>query len=149
MRILPNQHLQKKLRPYTIDVKGEHINLLIHHPSFRELLEQLVINAEKHGFSVQKKLKRVPKILFEIRRSKNRPIVIIEYQNNGKPFKLTQKDYIEAFTKSQNSQGSGIGGNYVNRIIKAHGGALTIDEDFLFGFHMTIELPLHNTNQYE
>jgi len=144
-----NQHQEKESRVYTIEVKGEHVILLIHRPSFRELLDELIINAERHAFSDKKGLKKAPKIVFDIRKSKDRPIAIIEYQNNGKPFGITQKNYVEPFTKSQSSQGSGIGGNYVSRIIKAHGGALKINEGYPSGFHMTIEIPLHKDNQHE
>nr|WP_290222934.1 N-6 DNA methylase [Trichocoleus desertorum] len=143
------QHQQKEAKVYSIEVKGEQVTLLIHHPSFRELLEQLIINAEKHGFSRAKESQKLNKIIFDIKQDRDRPVAIIECRNNGNPFKLTQKDYIEAFTKSQNSQGSGIGGNYVNRIVKAHGGALRIDEKFSSGFRMVIEIPLYIYSQDE
>ena len=133
-------HYQKETRLYTIEVKGENIILLIHRTSFTELLDQLVINAEKHGFSEISK--KTPKLIFDVKKSKDRPVAIIEYQNNGKTFNLTQDEYIGLFTKSQASKGSGIGGNYINRIVKAHGGAIVIDENFTSGFRMTIEMPL-------
>lgn len=143
-----SKQTQKKLE-YTFEVKGKHVMLPIHQTSFREMLDQLALNADKHGFSDKKKIKGKPKITFRIRKSEERKVVIIEYLNNGKPYLLTQEDYTKAFIKSQSSDGSGIGGNYVNRVIKAHGGELIIEENKSSGFHMTIEIPLKQDLEHE
>lgn len=100
------------------------------------------MNAEKHGFYEEKKRIKKFEIIFCIKKSKNRPVAIIEYENNGKSFNITENEYVKLFTKSQKSKGSGIGGNYISRIIKAHGGGMKIDENFHSGFRMNIEIPL-------
>lgn len=143
-----SKQAHKKL-DYTFEIKGKHVMLPIHQTSFREMLDQLILNAEKHGFSDRKKIKGTPKITFRIRKSDERQVVILEYLNNGKPYLLSKDDYIKAFIKSQSSDGSGIGGNYVNRVIKAHSGELMIEENKSSGFHMIIELPLKQYIEHE
>jgi sensor histidine kinase regulating citrate/malate metabolism len=49
--------------------------------------------------------------------------------------------YINAFEKQKSSKGSGIGGNLVYRIIKAHKGELYL-QDSKEGFKFYIEIPL-------
>ncbi|QKJ62842.1 N-6 DNA methylase [Flavobacterium sp. M31R6] len=133
---------------YDIEIKGESANALLHKPSFKELLDQLLINAEKHAFIGDNKNK-INKIQFTVRINKRREVVSIEYSNNGKPYELTQKDFITAFEKGNKSDGSGIGGNYINRIVTAQNGKLTVDENTKKGFFLTIELPTSNSKIYE
>ncbi len=135
----------KRPDKYNIDVAGTEITTNIHQPAFKELLDQLISNAENHGFKDQKIPKEGFKVQFRIRQSKERPIAIIDYTNNGKRFLLTQKDYINLLVKGQSSGGSGIGGNYIYRIVKAHGGDLQIKENTTSGFSMSIEIPLNLT----
>lgn len=132
-------------KAFTIDFKGTHIKLSIHKKSFKTLIDQLLLNAEKHAFKKQSAVNRVQ---FSISEDKHRNLLIIEYGNNGEPFSLSEQSYIAPFTKSKNSTGSGIGGNYIYRIIKAHGGNLSIKENVKKGFFMTIEIP-KTFNQYE
>lgn len=122
---------------YKISVKGEKVQVLIHQNSFKDLLDQLFENAEKHAFSEQNENKQ---IAFTVKFLKTRNIVSIEYSNNGKPYDLSKKDYITAFEKGYNSTGTGIGGNYIHRIIEAHNGDLIIEEYNKKGFSLTIEL---------
>lgn len=124
---------------YEINIKGDTVVVLIHEPSFKDLLDQLLLNAENHAFKERKDSKQIN---FLIKHIKTRDIVSIEYSNNGKPFNLTQKDFITAFEKGQGSNGSGIGGNYISRIIDAHKGKLIIEEKNNKGFSLTIELPI-------
>lgn len=144
-----NQHQSKKNIFYSIELTGEHITLSINPPSFREMLDQLFLNAEKHGFSDREKFKGSPKISFKVKKSIKRQVAIIEYKNNGTPYKLTEEVYKQAFQKGQTSSGSGIGGNYINRIIKAHKGEIKIKENLKNGFHMIIEIPINRGNDYE
>jgi len=60
---------------------------------------------------------------------------------------LSQNDYVNFITKSKKSSGSGIGGYYINRIIKSHGGDIEIEENLKTGFRMKIELPIKQTNE--
>lgn len=139
---------EQKNKEYSFEVKGVSVLVPIHITSFKEMLDQLILNAEKHGF-VDFDIKVPSKIQFTIKMNKERQVAIIEYKNNGKPYQLTENDYIKPFTKSQASNGSGIGGNYVNRIVKAHKGKLSIKEDLISGFHMIIEIPLKQEKDNE
>ncbi len=123
---------------YLISIKGDPVSVMLHEASFRELLDQLILNASIHGFTGRNGIKTIN---FVVKYLKTRGIVSMEYSNNGKPFNLTQKDFITAFEKGQGSTGSGIGGNYINRIVEAHNGKLMVDEKNEKGFALTIEMP--------
>lgn len=130
---------------FSIEVRGTHIDIFLHTESMQHVLDQLIANAEKHGFKDKSKNY---KIEFRIKYDSERQISILEYSNDGEPFSLTQKDYVNFITKSKDSTGSGIGGYYVNRIIRSHGGAIIIEEGLKKGFRMQIELPIkQNINE--
>jgi len=135
-------------RSYTIDVKGDSVSVMLHRHSFKELLDQLLLNAEKHAF-VESGIHTSNKVLFTVRYNKKRDVVSIDYTNNGKQYELTQKDFTTAFEKGNKSNGSGIGGNYINRIVEAHKGKLNVEENPKKGFSLTIELPTSNNIVYE
>lgn len=124
---------------YSYIIKGGHVLVEINEDSIKLLIDQLLLNAESHAF---KRVTKNNKIIFNIKQDKERGISIIEYSNNGDPFTFSAHDYITPFQKSQRSKGSGIGGNLVYRIVKAHKGDITIKENVKKGFFMTIELPL-------
>jgi len=125
---------------FRCEVKGTQTFLSIHQRSFKHLIDQLLVNAHAHAFATTSPEN---KIVFSIKEGRSRQIVIIEYSNNGAPFVLSQKEYVSFFQKSKSSSGSGIGGNYVYRIVKAHRGELRVRENHRFGFFMTIEIPLN------
>jgi len=124
---------------YTVDVKGEPILLKINKESFTELLDQLRRNAEMHAFPSSHSKNRIS---FSIRQNRERQVAIIEYNNNGRPYGLTLDDFIGAFQKGQSSSGSGIGGNFIYRIGKAHRGELSLREGLKSGFGLIFEFPL-------
>ena len=124
---------------FTINVKGKSVYVDFNKASFVELLDQLISNAKKHAF---KNDENDYKIDFNIRENKSKEIVTIEYFNNGRKFNVSKEDYIGAFKKGQSSNGSGIGGNFIYRIIKAHKGDLFIDITNEIGFKFKIEIPL-------
>lgn len=125
---------------FSIELKGDKALVELSPTHIKELFDTLIKNAIQHGF---KDSPRNNMISFRIRNDLERGIVIIEYSNNGKPFKIPQEDYISILTKSKASNGSGIGGFYINKIIEAHGGLLHIDKDFSKGMKMVIELPIN------
>jgi signal transduction histidine kinase len=129
-----------------ITVEGEPTIVLINEASFRELLDQLFLNAEKHAFQ-EENVQKIKKIQFVIKYDRQREVAAIEYSNNGAPYELTQKDFITAFEKGNKSKGSGIGGNYINRIVEAHKGILSVAENYKKGFLLTIELPTANIHE--
>ncbi|MCW3084027.1 MAG: hypothetical protein JWP12_1393 [Bacteroidetes bacterium] len=126
---------------FEIEVNGEHFFASINKPAFRDLIDQIFVNIRLHAFKGVVGIKK--RVQFIIRQNKERGIAIIEYQNNGKPFLLTQKDFTDPFVKSQTSTGSGIGGNYIYRIVQAHNGEITVKEELRWGFALTIEMPLN------
>jgi signal transduction histidine kinase len=124
---------------YSYEVRGASVMVDINLRSFEQLLDQLLANAMRHGFKTASLSNRVS---FSIREDKERRIAMIDYSNNGSPFVLSEQDFVGFFHKSKDSIGSGIGGNFVYRVIKAHGGDLRIREGAKKGFFMRIELPL-------
>lgn len=126
----------------SIEVAGEKVVAQINKASFRDLIDQLIINAQKHGFKDWRQNKTLNKIHFTIKTSKDRDVATIDYHNNGRAFTLTKKDFISPFQKSQTSNGSGIGGNYIYRIVQAHNGELVVKEGQKHGFSLSIEIPL-------
>lgn len=123
---------------FLISIKGDPVSVMLHEASFKDLLDQLILNASIHGFAGRHGIKNIS---FVVKYLKTRGIVSLEYSNNGKPFNLTQKDFITAFEKGQGSNGSGIGGNYINRVVEAHNGKLIVEEKNEKGFALTIEMP--------
>ncbi|WP_294309857.1 N-6 DNA methylase [uncultured Chryseobacterium sp.] len=141
---------QKKVligEAYKIVVKGNSIITYIDKSFFKEALDNLLINAEKHGF-INKNNKSY-QILFNIKENLNTNTLIIEYSNNGERFKLTQKDFVTPFVKGTKSSGFGIGGNLISKVIEVHDGAIKIDEKYKNGFFLTIEIPIKNNEEYE
>lgn len=132
---------------FEIVIKGENANAEINAAALTELFDQLLQNAEDHGFiGITDKRFRVQ---FSVKTIKNRGVIAIDYSNNGEPYELEHNDFVIAFEKGRKSKGSGIGGNYINRIIEAHGGRLRVEEDNPKGFALTIELPIKTNIPYD
>ncbi|MDO9254912.1 MAG: N-6 DNA methylase [Bacteroidales bacterium] len=138
-----SEHLASKevetAQRFSCEVTGSHAIVDLHCESFKYLIDQLLSNAVSHGFSIPSP---ADKVIFSIRENRTRKVVTIDYSNNGAPLLITGKDYIRFFQKSKISSGSGIGGNYIYRIVKSHKGELSIKENQKKGFFMTIELPI-------
>ena len=132
---------------FEIIVRGENAIAEINAPALIELFDQLLKNAEEHGFidSTNKKYR----VQFSIKIFKNRNVLAIDFNNNGAPYELEQEDFINAFARGRKSSGSGIGGNYINRIVEAHKGKLDVVENNPKGFALTIELPIKTTKTDE
>jgi signal transduction histidine kinase len=130
---------------YSYEVRGSSVMVDINLRSFEQLLDQLLANAMRHAFKAPSVHNRVS---FVTREDKERRIAIVDYSNNGAPFMLTEQDFVGFFHKSKDSIGSGIGGNFVYRVVKAHGGDLRVREEVKKGFFMRIELPLRR-DRYE
>lgn len=141
-----NQKAVEQNSKFSLEVKGDKAFVNLHKPSFKELLDQLLLNAEKHAFADS--YSELNKVVFNVRNYKSRNVVSIEYSNNGKPFELTQRDFKTAFEKGNKSKGSGIGGNYISRIIEAHQGKMIVQENIKTGFLLIMELPaINNLNK--
>ncbi|WP_298519867.1 N-6 DNA methylase [uncultured Kordia sp.] len=124
---------------YKMKLKGEDFDIEVSESHMRELLKGLLNNAVKHSFCYETDKEHT--VSFTVK--KDRGLAIIRYRNNGLPFNISQKDFVTILSKSRKSNGSGIGGYYIDKIIKAHKGELFIGEDYKSGVFMRIELPLN------
>jgi signal transduction histidine kinase len=141
-----NEFLINKQLKFKVEVTGEQCHVEFNRESMRELIDQLINNAQSHAFN---ELNSSHLLKFHIKRNKQSPVVTIDYSNNGKDFKLTFEQFVSPFQKSQNSNGSGIGGYYIKRIVEAHGGVLMLNEKNKKGFTLTIELPTNQKSNYD
>lgn len=132
---------------FDIIVKGEAAIAKINLPAMIELLDQLLKNAEDHGFTEGTGKKY--RVQFTVKNNRNKNLVTIDYNNNGAPYELEEKDFINAFGKGRKSKGSGIGGNYISRIVEGHRGKLNVEADYPKGFSLTIKLPIDKDIPYD
>lgn len=124
-----------------IEIKGDtDINLKLSRSHIQDMFQTLINNAVQHSGLKREKLK----MSFIIKKEDD--IAKIEYRTNGKPLKISEEDYKSIATKSTDSEGSGIGGYYINKIIEAHSGILSIDKSFTKGIKMNIELTIKHEN---
>lgn len=141
---------------FTIEIVVEprlKLNVLLDKEVFKDAMDNLVNNAKSHGFIEEN---REYKIVFELSKLKEvydeeSESVInyarIIYKNDGKPFPkgFSFNDYVRYSSKAGKTQGTGIGGAVINRIIKLHKGKfneLPTDEFSDFSIQFEILLPL-------
>lgn len=131
-------HKQGK-KQLNFEVKCDNdIIIRISKTAFTELFDQLILNSLVHGYNSEEELKKA-KISFTVKDIKSRNVIVIDFRNNGKPYMLDHDDYISVFKKGNSSNGSGIGGNYIYRIVKAHHGNISV-KTLTNGFHLSIEI---------
>lgn len=135
-----NAFLVNKQLKFKVEITGDEYLVEFNRESIGELIDQLIHNAQTHAFHDSNSSHLLK---FHIRTNKHAPIVTIEYSNNGKDFNLTLDQFVSPFQKSQNSNGSGIGGYYIKRIVEAHRGSLLLNDKIKKGFSLTIELPIN------
>jgi type I restriction-modification system DNA methylase subunit len=117
-------------KPYkiTIECKDKALEVSLHVESFIEAINNIIRNAEVHAFSgdiVD------PELRFEIHEDKMEEEIIIDYTNNGNPFppSMTENEFMSFGKKSRNSNGEGLGGAWIGKVIDAHDGSLEIIRD--------------------
>ncbi len=129
------------------------LNIWLDKDAFKDVIENLIENAKSHGFIDEAKNYR---IVFELSELKDDDVVDDEtstkfariiYKNDGEPFpkNFSFEDYKQFLNKASKSQGTGIGGYVINKIIELHDGRfnfLTPSDDFAVEFE--ILLPLEN-----
>lgn len=134
--------IKQAYRHLSIEVTGnDDCVLSISKYHIKDLFDTLVKNALKHSQLNESKLK----ISFSIKRDAG--LVLIEYKNNGVALDISSEEYKAILTKSRTSDGDGIGGFYIDQIIKKHNGKFSITENLTKGVKMTITLPIINTNE--
>lgn len=122
---------------YEIEVDCPDIYVYLNVGSFTIMIKNLLRNAEIHGFDFKNKSENY-KVKFKIIDRGDK--LHIEYENNGKSFTITKEEFIKAGIKRKNSPGYGLGGAYVDRVIKAHKGSFKILNS-KEGVKMEFELP--------
>jgi two-component sensor histidine kinase len=107
-------------------VDGGPLWLSLHRESFVEAINNLLRNAEVHGFTVPNAANEVR---FALRQT--RKMVVIDYVNNGRPFpaNLSTDDFLSFGKKGADSPGEGLGGAWIGKVIEAHGGDFEIIRD--------------------
>ncbi|SFC39127.1 Type I restriction-modification system, DNA methylase subunit [Zunongwangia mangrovi] len=140
------KRISSEYKSYTIQIEvvGENVEVEFSERHLKDLIDTLIQNAKQHSFKREGKKQ---KITFKVKPDLKRKLVVIEYLNNGAPLEISQKEYISILTKSKSSNGSGIGGYYINKIIKAHGGLLNISENLSAGIKMKIEIPIKQNKE--
>lgn len=107
-------------------VDGGPLWVSLHRESFVEAINNLLRNAEVHGFAV-------PDVANEVRFAlrQTRKMVVIDYTNNGRPFpaNLSTDDFLSFGKKGADSPGEGLGGAWIGKVIEAHGGDFEIIRD--------------------
>lgn len=116
---------KQKLIQYNIIVECDCIKMKVHKESFKELINNLIVNAENHAFL---KNRNDYYIKFQVEEFKNKIRII--YTNNGNKFTLPKELFILSGRKRTESKGSGLGGAYIHRVVIAHQGDFTIDNSF-------------------
>lgn len=118
---------------YNFIVEGDDAYFNINLQSFQEMIHILINNAEEHAFINLKN----GNLKFSVKKFKDR--VVINYSNNGAKFNMVKEDFILAGKMSKESNGSGLGGAYLNRVVISHNGNFEILETdagtkFIFTF---------------
>jgi len=112
---------------------------------FRVLLENLLTNADKHGFE-----EKSPGNLVQITLSIINYHLFIEVQNNGKPFpsNFGKEQYVQEFKTISTDVGQGIGGHQVDQIANYFGDpewALITDANKIFPVTFIFRFPISET----
>lgn len=124
-----------------IKIKGIDLELKLSRSHIIDVFQTLISNSIQHSFNGTEE----GDVEFHLRSSQDN--LIIEYVTNGASIKISEREYKSIATKSTNSNGTGMGGYYIHKVIQAHNGKLRIREKLKYGVKIEIELPL--LNDYE
>ncbi len=108
----------------SVNAPRKAINIPIDRLAFRDALDNLISNAQKHGFTEQG---RVYHVNFSISRLESETGIVhvrIVYKNDGKPFPegFGFEEYKRLAARAGKTKGSGIGGFFAARVIDLHRG---------------------------
>ncbi len=112
-------------------------------PAFKEAIQNLIKNAEKHGFIENKQYA----IQFEISKLQAVDYISITYRNNGVSFPkgFTFEEFKQPAGKAGNNKGTGIGGAFIYEVIQLHNGKLKyieVDNNDSNNFNVQFEILL-------
>jgi type I restriction enzyme M protein len=139
---------------YSIDIIAKpnlKLNVWLDKDAFKDVIENLIENAKSHGFIDETKSYR---IVFELSKLKDSEEVDektstqyarIVYKNDGKPFpkNFSFEDYKQFSNKAGKTQGTGIGGYVINKMIDLHDGRFNFiapSDDFTVEFEILLPL---------
>lgn len=122
---------------FGMEVHGGPVWVSLHRESFVEAVNNLLRNAEAHGFPEPG---AADEVRFSLRQTRKR--IVIDYTNNGRPFpeNLSADDFLSFGRKGADSPGEGLGGAWIGKVIEAHGGGFEIVRDGQ-PVHFRITLP--------
>gem|GEM_PF-3910375 len=132
------EEIAKSYPKLNISINGEDAELTLSKSHITDVLQTLINNSIQHSFGE----KNEGNIEFNFKSSSDK--FTIDYITNGLPIKITEQEYKSIATKSTTSNGTGMGGYYIDKVIQAHNGKLRIKEKLKKGVKIEIELPLLN-----
>ncbi|MFT4757075.1 MAG: type I restriction enzyme M protein, partial [Vicingaceae bacterium] len=120
--------------------------VLINKPLLKTLIDNLLTNANKHGFKDQREGNLVKVEISEVK-----DLLIIDIRNNGLPFpkNFDKEKFTEKFSTADNSNGSGLGGYDINRIATYFDNSdweLILNEDLVYPVIFRFSLPIKTMN---
>lgn len=108
---------------------------------FKILLDNILVNAQKHGFE-----NKLPSNEVIIDLSVVDDELIIDIKNNGKKFPkgFDKEKFIAKYSTANPNNGMGIGGYDINRIIEFLNGTwdLILNEDAIYPVRFRIQFPI-------
>lgn len=133
----------RNLRNIIFKITGDNLDVSIDKKLFFDVLDNIVDNAQKHGFIGQN---RKYTIEFFIKKTilNEAQYCLIKYKNDGKPFPegFTLEQFkISGATAGKNGN-TGLGGFFINEVIEKHGGLLQNLISTPLGISYDILLPL-------
>jgi hypothetical protein len=129
-------------KKYLIQVKGTvKSSPIIYENAFRDMIENIIRNAEVHGFTGDRADYR---IVFDLSQKGRR--MVIKCLNNGEPLppNFTKDKLLTKGDKGPNSPGMGLGGERVGKILAAHDAGFNVlpvsrlPQGFTVGFEITL-----------
>ena len=127
-----NKGVGKKVK---ITISGQDPEVEFSSVAFRAIADQFYKNTIDHAFSQRHDSVEIDISILSLEKT-----VVIEYKNNGELIEIDFDDFLQPFRKRNGSDGSGIGGNYIFRIVKAHQGDISSAETSV-GFGFKVEIP--------
>ncbi len=122
--------------------RGVYCNIIL----FKTLLDNLLTNASKHGFSKKEIGNEVVVELTEVE-----GILSMEVRNNGKPFpkNFDREKFITKYSTADTNSGTGLGGYDIHRIASGFNNPewkLTLNVDPIYPVKFKFQFPIKLTN---
>lgn len=126
------------------------VEVLVDTDKLKLLLETLLDNTYRHGFNkgdLQVPGGNLAAISLELVRFRENIYLKVAVMNNGNPLAegFTLRDFVTKGRFSKESGNTGLGGNHVYNITKAHKGFLSLSSDKEWNYIVEILLPVENS----